>query len=306
MIVIELAPYRIDLRVDNGFDNTVSRPVLSTPMSSIPPQAPQPLAESPSAIALDLRGVLTDIDDTLTYEGQIAPEALTALAQLRAAGLVVIAITGRPAGWSEPFARDWPIDAIVAENGGVALAWRDGALVTRYAQDLITRTTNARRLKATAARLLREVPQARLARDSSGRITDIAIDHAEYHQLDAAAIDQVVAIMRAEGLNATVSSIHINGWIGDHDKWSGARWIVREHCGVALEDERARWVYVGDSANDQIMFQALPWSVGVANIAGYLPLLVHPPRYITRAARGAGFAELADHLLAQRALRSTL
>ena len=42
-----------------------------------------------------------------------------ALADLARAGLHVIPITGRPVGWSEPFARDWPVDAIVAENGAV-------------------------------------------------------------------------------------------------------------------------------------------------------------------------------------------
>ena len=65
-------------------------------------------------------GVLTDIDDTLTTAGAITPDALAALGALKAAGLSVIAVTGRPSGWSEPFALEWPVDAIVAENGAVA------------------------------------------------------------------------------------------------------------------------------------------------------------------------------------------
>ena len=44
-------------------------------------------------------GVLTDIDDTLTTEGAITPDALQALADLKAAGLHVVPITGRPVGW---------------------------------------------------------------------------------------------------------------------------------------------------------------------------------------------------------------
>jgi predicted HAD superfamily phosphohydrolase YqeG len=64
-----------------------------------------------------LVGVLTDIDDTLTTEGAITPDALQALADLKAAGLRVIAITGRPVGWSEPFAQTWPLDAIVPRTG---------------------------------------------------------------------------------------------------------------------------------------------------------------------------------------------
>ena len=72
-------------------------------------------------IPLPLRGIFTDIDDTLTTDGAITSDALEALHQLKAQGLAVVAITGRPVGWSEPFAQHWPVDAIVAENGAVAL-----------------------------------------------------------------------------------------------------------------------------------------------------------------------------------------
>jgi hypothetical protein len=88
----------------------------------------------------------------------------------------------------------------------------NGKLVIEYAQDKSTRAANAVRLKAAAERVLREVPGSTLARDSAGRITDIAIDHSEFAHLDPAQIAQVVEVMRDEGMNATVSSIHINGW----------------------------------------------------------------------------------------------
>ena len=68
-----------------------------------------------------LLGVLTDIDDTLSTEGEVPAQVVQALAALRAAGLHVIPVTGRPVGWSVPFAQAWPVDAIVAENGAVAL-----------------------------------------------------------------------------------------------------------------------------------------------------------------------------------------
>jgi len=171
------------------------------------PSFSRPLADCPDAALRPVAGVLTDIDDTLTHEGAIEPEALRALADLRAAGLPVIAITGRPMGWSEPFARDWPIDAIVAENGAVALFMEGGHLRTEYAQDEATRAHNAQRLAAAAQRVLREVPGATLARDSAGRVTDIAVDHSEFAHLSAGRIDAVVAIMREQGMNATVSSI---------------------------------------------------------------------------------------------------
>jgi len=247
-----------------------------------------------------VRGVLTDIDDTLTTAGAITPDALQALGRLKAAGLPVIAITGRPMGWSEPFARAWPLDAIVAENGAVALFRSGDDLNIEYAQDEATRRANGRRLAQVAARIQHEVPGATPARDSAGRVTDIAIDHAEYVQLPSAQIDQVVALMQEEGMNATVSSIHINGWFGSHDKLSGARWIVRRLLGRELDAETAHWVYVGDSTNDQLMFGHFANSVGVANLLDFAAELSVWPAFITQRPRGAGFAEVAAALLSLR------
>ena len=261
---------------------------------------PRPLQQLSDAALRAVQGVLTDIDDTLTRDGALDPPAAAALDVLRAAGLPVIAITGRPQGWSEPFARDWPVAAIVAENGGVALI-RDGAgLAIEYAQDAATRAHNALRLRAAAERVQRELPGATLARDSAGRVTDIAVDHAEFVRLDDAQIERVVALMRAEGLQATVSSIHVNGWIGTHDKLSGARWIVRRLYGRDLDAELERWVYVGDSTNDQAMFGHFPLSVGVANLRHFADRLHIWPAYITDGERGEGFAQLTQALLAAR------
>lgn len=257
-----------------------------------------------------ITGVFTDIDDTLTTEGAITADALQALADLKAAGLHVIPITGRPVGWSEPFALSWPVDAIVAENGAVALissqiepqpmSNMDSLLSKRYQQDEATRLANHVRMQQVAARVVREVPGAVISQDSPGRETDIAIDHSEFVHLPPAAITQAVQIMQSEGMNATVSSIHINGWFGAHNKLEGARWIARELFGRNLDAEIDRWVYVGDSTNDQLMFEAFPHSVGVANIRRFEAELSHKPRYITRGERGAGFAEVAAALLAAR------
>jgi len=247
-----------------------------------------------------IQGVLTDIDDTLTTEGAITPDALQALRDLKAAGLHVVPITGRPVGWSEPFAQSWPVDAIVAENGAVALVHQDKQPLTKlYQQDATTRATNFARMQQVLAHIEREVPGARRSQDSAGRETDIAIDHSEFTQLPQQAIDAVVRCMQAAGMTATVSSIHINGWFGDHNKLTGARWLVHELFGRSLQDEMDHWVYVGDSTNDQVMFAHFAHSVGVANIARFAPQLTHPPRFVTPAERGAGFAQMARHLLAR-------
>ncbi|SFU87677.1 hypothetical protein SAMN04489707_102942 [Paenacidovorax caeni] len=259
-----------------------------------------------------LRGVFTDIDDTLTTDGAITADALQALGALKAAGLHVIPITGRPVGWSEPFAQVWPVDAIVAENGAVALlppARDEGKnalqplpekreqLSKLHLQDAATRAANYARMQQVLAHIEATVPGAQRAADSAGRECDIAIDHSEFTQLPQERIDQCVALMRAAGMNATVSSIHINGWYGTHDKLEGARWIVRQRLGRDLDAELNDWVYIGDSTNDQRMFQHFPHSVGVANIARFVPQLQHLPRYVTQRERGAGFAEMARLLL---------
>lgn len=281
----------------------------------------KPLSHWPLDDRRQLIGVFTDIDDTLTTLGAISPDALQALGDLKAAGLHVIPITGRPIGWSEPLARGdaarglkpWPVDAIVAETGATAFAHLDvdpkdlqpPCLSRRqvskiYQQDAATRAAHFTQMQAVARQVLREVPDARLAQDSPGRETDIAIDHSEFTHLAPEQIAQVVRIIQAAGMTATVSSIHINGWFGDHNKLSGARWIVRHLFGRDLDAERHRWAFVGDSTNDQVMFEHFSHSVGVANVRRFEAQLQHLPRFISPSARGAGFAEVARAILDAR------
>ena len=274
----------------------------------------QALTDWPLAARAHITGVFTDIDDTLTTDGAITPDALAALDALKAAGVEVIAITGRPVGWSVPFARSWPVNAIVAENGAVLLHLSHqtsadpkhslaDTLSKSYCQDTPTRRTNLARLQHAAARVLREVPGTTLAQDSPSRETDIAIDHSEFAQLSPAQIDAVLRLLHGEGLHATVSSIHINAWVGAHNKLTGAQWAVKTLLGRDLTLEMDHWVFVGDSTNDQRMFEAFAHSVGVANVRRFeaqLAGLNRLPRYITNGERGAGFAELTRALLAAR------
>ena len=152
-------------------------------------------------------------------------------------------------------------------------------------------------MQQVARRVVHEVSGATLSRDSVGRETDIAIDHSEFTHLPQDTIAKIVRLMQDEGMNATVSSIHINGWFGNHNKLSGARWIVRELFGRDLDEEVDQWVYVGDSTNDVLMFEHFPHSVGVANIRRFESQLTHPPEYITPSERGAGFVEVAQAIL---------
>ncbi len=258
----------------------------------------RPLSELP--VPANLLGVLTDIDDTLTTDGVVPDHVVAAIARLKDAGLKVVPITGRPVGWSVPFASAWPVDSIVAENGAVALRRNaQGSLDKLYQQDAEERASNFAKMQTVLEQIEATVPGAARATDSAGRECDIAVDHSEFTNMPQAQIDQCMALMKAAGMNATVSSIHINGWFGEHNKLEGARWIVRELFDIDLDVTLGQWVYIGDSTNDQLMFQHMPHSVGVANIARFVPQLQHLPRYVTEAERGDGFVQLADHLLAR-------
>ncbi len=281
----------------------------------------KPIADWPPDDRRGLVGVFTDIDDTLTTGGAITPDALQALADLKAAGLMVIPITGRPIGWCASFANGnpatnkapWPVDAIVAENGGVAFApenlceiglqpsnYKRIPLLKIYQQPEALRAENFARMQQVAAQVLRDVPQARLSQDDGGRETDLAFDHHELVHLPPDAVQQVVSLLRGAGMHTTVSSIHIHGCFGDFNKWQGACWLLQRLLGRQLAQELDHWVFVGDSGNDQAMFQHFRHSIGVANIRHCAANLSHLPRYVTQAERGSGFAEAARAILEAR------
>ena len=263
----------------------------------------QPLSSWPQTAREKIVGVFTDIDDTLTTEGAITSDAIQALQNLKAAGLMVIPITGRPVGWTIPFAATWPVNAMVAENGAVALLHNvsENQVDKIYQQDPATRIHNFQQMQRIAQKVLKEIPGTVMAQDSAGRETDIAFDHSEFHKLTNEQIQQVVQLLQQEGLTATVSSIHINAWFGSHNKWQGAQWILKQLTGRDLKQELDQWVYVGDSTNDQIMFEHFTHSVGVANIRRFENELKQLPEYITTQERGAGFSEVVTALLKSRA-----
>lgn len=264
-----------------------------------------PLAEWPLLERQGIIGVFTDIDDTLTTAGELTADALAALCDLRAAGIPVIAITGRAVGWCLPKIRDWPVDAMGAEGGAVLLLPPaldgDGAPAKLYQQDESTRAEHRALLQTVADQVLREVSDVRIAPGAEGRETDIAFDHHEFARLGAAQLARVRQLLLDAGLTVAVSSIHIHGRVDANDKFTGACWIVRALYGRDLAAELSRWTFVGDSANDEAMFQALAGtSIGVANVREAAGGLQHWPRFVTQGERGAGFAEVAAALLSAR------
>ena len=264
----------------------------------------RPLADMPEEARRGIRGVLTDIDDTLSTHGQLTADAYAAMERLATAGRLVIPITGRPAGWCDHIARMWPVDAVVGENGALYMRYDRKArrLLRRFVDDEPTRQANRARLASIGQRILAAVPGCALASDQSYRETDLAIDFREdVAPLSRAAVDRIVALMQVEGMTAKVSSIHVNGWFGDYDKLAMTRLLLAEVFEVDLDAERERYAFAGDSPNDAPMFGFFPNAVGVANVREFADRIATLPAYVTHGEAGAGFAELADFLLAGHA-----
>jgi len=265
----------------------------------------RPIGDFPVAERLRIRGVLTDIDDTLTTDGRLTAEAYRALERLSRAGFLCVPITGRPAGWCDHIVRMWPVDAVVGENGAFYFRYdaEKRRMIRRFFFSRDRRETDRRRLDRIRERVLAEVPGSAVASDQLYREADLAIDFCEdVPRLPAAAIDAIVDIFRSEGATAKVSSIHVNGWFGDYDKLTMTRILLAECFGVDPDADRDHYVFVGDSPNDAPMFAYFPNAVGVANVRELADRLETPPAYVTDDRAGSGFAELAEVLLAARTL----
>jgi len=258
----------------------------------------QPLA---AFDARGVRGVLTDLDDTLSTDGRLDPDAFASMARLQAAGLRVVPVTGRSAGWCDHFVRMWPVDAVIGETGAFYMLRQGGSVRTVFTPDEAALQAARTRRDAIAAEVLREVPEAALAGDQPYRLVDLAIDVAEaVPPLPAQRVARIVEILRSHGMHAQPSSIHVNGWFGEFDKGRTARRLLAEVFGDDDDAARDRWVCVGDAPNDAPLFAAFRNSVGVANLMDRIDRMPVLPAWITRAPSGAGFAELAAHLLAAR------
>jgi len=253
----------------------------------------RPLAElDPRAV----KAVLFDIDETLTSAGTLTAQAYAALEKLKSAGKIVVPVTGRPAGWCDHIARMWPVDAVVGENGAFYFFFAEGRLHQRFCEDAATRAAHRARLDAIAQTILAAMPGAALASDQGYRESDLAIDYCEdVPPLPLASAEHIATLMRAAGLSAKVSSIHVNGWFGAYDKLSMTRLLFSERFASDLDRMNRAVVFVGDSPNDAPMFAFFENSVGVANVRRFPGLR---PKFVTGHESGAGFSELAAYLTA--------
>ncbi len=266
--------------------------------------APRSLSEWPAPARRNVAGVFTDIDDTLTAGGRIPAAVFGAMERLRDAGLLIVPVTGRPAGWCDLIARTWPVDAVVGENGALAFRYdgKAGRMTRLYADSAAERAGKRQRLERVRDEILAQVPGAGVSADQSFRETDLAIDFAEdVPRLDDAAIERIVAIFGKHGATARVSSIHVNGWFGDYSKLSMTRRTMAAFFGVDLDAAKSAYAFIGDSPNDAPMFDYFPNAVGVANLRDFEHRCPSLPKWITEAPRSRGFIELAEAILAAEA-----
>ena len=261
----------------------------------------KPIAGIAVATCRALRVLASDIDDTITTDGRIPAVAFDALWRAKEAGLVVLPVTGRPAGWCDHIARMWPVDGVVGENGGLYYRLTGGKMKRRYLVDPETRAANRKKLDAVAADILREVKGAAISADQFSRELDLAVDFCEdVPRLPDGDVDRIVKVFERHGCTAKVSSIHVNGWFGSYDKLGMVKTFLRDELGIDAEADRGAIAFSGDSPNDEPMFAYFPVSVGVANIHEFRERIRHAPAFVTRAKGGEGFAELVDTVLAKR------
>ncbi len=255
--------------------------------------------------ASDLRWLFTDVDDTLTWKGMLPPETLTALQDLRAAGIKVVAVTGGCAGWCDQMAKLWPVEAVLGENGAFCMSVDKSQFRTSFYHPQKQMQQAQQVIKEQVNKLLTQYPGIELAMDQPFRFCDVAVNIAQNREpVDLQTVNALLSELRGikvngEPVKATVSSIHINIWVGEHNKRRGSENYLSA-LGISPEDIESSVGFIGDSPNDESMFGWLTHTFGVANIASNLEQMQHKPKYLLNNPGGYGFKELADILLGRR------
>ncbi|MBI4865801.1 MAG: HAD hydrolase family protein [Candidatus Wallbacteria bacterium] len=258
----------------------------------------RPIEELTAGECSALRVIASDIDDTMTLGARLSGRTLHALERARDAGLSVVVVTGRPAGFVMALAAYLPgVDAVIGENGGV-LAGPDSCQILPAGDQDIAHLRE--RLAACHADIAHEAPEAVTSGDTFARLTDHAYLVDGLSAATRSAIDRVAA---RHGFETSASSIHVHVKLPGHTKGRAlARWLAARTPAV----DHGQVLTVGDSETDATLFDTnvFPLSVGVANIERVLGRLATPPAFVTRGREGAGFVELLDWVLARRSSRA--
>lgn len=260
-----------------------------------------PIEQIPATVCQKLRGIFCDIDDTITTQGKLMDCSYKALWDAHRAGLRVVPITGRPAGWVDHIARMWPVDAVIGENGAFYFWMQNGKMHRYFIQDAAIRASNRARLSKLQAEILAKIPGVAVSADQLYRESDLAIDFCEdVPPVAREKVLQVVQIFHNAGAQAKISSIHVNGWFGEFNKLSTCRLLLSNLFHESDLDAIGNYLFCGDSPNDEPMFAEFIHGVAVANIRDWLHLIKKTPHYITSLSGSEGFAEMTKIILQKR------
>ncbi len=258
----------------------------------------QPLAQATAATFETVRFVLTDMDETLTFQGRLAAATYDALERLQRAGVKVIPVTAAPAGWCDQMARMWPVDGVIGENGGLFFERAAGGhgLIRKFWHAAVDRPAVSARLAEIWQQIQAAVPQAAFAEDQPFRLTSLAFAQPG----DVVIRDAIITALLDAGADVTVNNLWILGWLGGYDKLAATRRVMAETYGLDIDTDRDAVLYVGDSTNDAPMFGFFRHTVGVSTVTRYLSEIpVHRHR-IAAGPGGAGFVEVADAVIRAR------
>ncbi len=257
----------------------------------------QALAQAGAANFETVRFVLTDMDETLTYQGRLAAATYDALERLQRAGVKIVPVTAAPAGWCDQMARMWPVDGVIGENGGLFFERAEGhGLVRKFWHAPADQPGIAARLAEIGQQVRDAVPQAVFAEDQSFRLTSLAFAQPDDVSIRAA----IITALRNAGADVTVNNLWVLGWLGGYDKLAMTRRVMAEAYGVDIDAEPDTVLYVGDSTNDAPMFSFFRHTVGVSTVTRYLSEIPVPPNWIAAGPGGAGFVEAADAVIRSR------
>lgn len=266
---------------------------------------PKALAALTHAQANEIQWLLTDVDDTLTWQGQLPSETLDALSKLQQAGIKVVAVTGACAGWCDQIAKLWPVHGVIGENGAFWMQKNSSGFHIETPIPLSEMKAQQQALIKQLKQVLLNYPGIDFASDQHFRFCDVAINLGQDRTpVEADVAEKLLSEIRqltlnGQQVNATQSSIHINVWVGEHSKRVSSEYYLKQQVDFETVS-LSKIAYVGDSLNDEAMFEWLPITFGVNNITPLLGKLAKPPSFITSGNGGYGFAELADFLLALR------
>jgi len=237
--------------------------------------------------------VFTDVDDTLTHDGLLPAATFNALYRLQQAGIEVVPVTGASAGWCDCLIKTWPIHHIIGENGAFTMGKdKHGIVSTLFVKSEQDIKRDLAKLMEIGKSLSQQYKEIKFTQDQIFRLTDIAFDIGQTVTVEQSIAEDATRWLLTQGVQAKRSSIHINAWIGEHSKATGAMNWLKQHN---LYEKDC--LFIGDSPNDESMFNQFRLSIGVANIKRFLPNMGSLPNYITENSGGYGFVDMANVLL---------